>query len=71
MKTSSTSILGEKSRGLLRDLAFLSEDFILLAQACEFLADILLRVTSSEVAARSVSPASRFFPASRKSFDQR
>src|ERR1700724_267690 len=27
--------------------------------------------TSSEVAARAVSPASRFFPASRKSFDQR
>src|SRR5208283_694271 len=43
MKTSSTSLLGEKSRGLLQDLAFLSEDFILLAQACELLADILLR----------------------------
>src|SRR5208282_371402 len=28
-------------------------------------------LTSSEVAARAVSPASRFFPASRKSFDQR
>src|SRR4029077_19500261 len=27
--------------------------------------------TSPEVAARAVSPASRFFPASRKSFDQR
>src|ERR1700730_245486 len=27
--------------------------------------------TSSEVAARAVSPASRFLPASRKSFDQR
>ena len=27
--------------------------------------------TSSEVAARTVSPASRFFPASRNSFDQR
>ena len=28
-------------------------------------------LTSSDVAARAVSPASRFFPASRKSFDQR
>ena len=28
-------------------------------------------LTSSEVAARAVSPASRFLPASRKSFDQR
>src|SRR5712671_1038064 len=28
-------------------------------------------LTSSDVAARVVSPASRFFPASRKSFDQR
>ena len=27
--------------------------------------------TSSDVAARAVSPARRFFPASRKSFDQR
>jgi catechol 2,3-dioxygenase-like lactoylglutathione lyase family enzyme len=40
--------------------------------------DLLQRVashrrslTSSEVAARAVSPTSRFFPASRKSFDQR
>src|SRR3954463_7671917 len=28
-------------------------------------------LTSSDVAARAVSPASRFFPASRKSFDHR
>ena len=28
-------------------------------------------LTSSDVAARAVSPANRFFPASRKSFDQR
>src|SRR5208337_3778757 len=43
MKTSSTSLLGEKSRGLLQDLAFLSEDFTLLAQTCKFLTNILLR----------------------------
>src|ERR1019366_1279606 len=43
MKTSSTSLLGEKSRGLLQDLAFLPKDFILLAQACKLLGDILMR----------------------------
>jgi hypothetical protein len=32
-----------KSRGLLQDLAFLSKDLILLAQAGELLADILMR----------------------------
>jgi hypothetical protein len=35
----------------------------------EFIAPQIL--TSSEVAARAVSPARRFLPASRKSFDQR
>ena len=43
MKTSPTSLLGEKSRSLLQDVAFLPEDLILLAQACELLGNILMR----------------------------
>jgi hypothetical protein len=43
MKISSTSLLGEKSRGLLQDLAFLPKDLILLAQARELLGDILMQ----------------------------
>jgi hypothetical protein len=43
MKISSTSLLGEKSRGLLQDLAFLPKDLILLAQARDLLGDILMR----------------------------
>src|SRR5208337_3651203 len=43
MKISSTSLLGEKSGGLLQDLAFLSKELILLAQAGELLANILMR----------------------------
>src|SRR5579883_1027393 len=43
MKISSTSLLGEKSRGLLQDLALLPKNLILLAQASEFLGGILMR----------------------------
>jgi hypothetical protein len=43
MKISSTSLLGEKSRGLLQDLAFLPKDLILLAQARALLGDILMQ----------------------------
>jgi hypothetical protein len=43
MKISSTSLLGEKSGGLLQDLTFLSKDLILLTQAGELLANILMR----------------------------
>jgi hypothetical protein len=43
MKTSSTSLLGEKSRRLLQDLALLPKDLILLAQASELLGGILMR----------------------------
>jgi hypothetical protein len=53
MKTSSAALLGEKSLGLLQDLAFLSKDLILLAQACELLADILMRTSSKSACACS------------------
>jgi hypothetical protein len=43
MKTSWTSLLDEKSRVLLQNLAFLSKDLILLAQASKLLADIIMR----------------------------
>src|SRR6202043_54092 len=53
---------------------FLSRRFSRVSSATtSFRADASRRrsLTSSEVAARAVSPASRFLPASRKSFDQR
>jgi len=45
-------LLGEKSRGFFKISRFLSKDFILLAQARELLADILLR-SSSKSACRA------------------
>ena len=53
---------------------FLSRRFSRVSSATtSFRADASRRrsLTSSEVAARAVSPASRFLPASRNSFDQR
>src|ERR1700756_4105991 len=53
---------------------FLSRRFSSVSSATtSFRADASRRrsLTSSEVAARAVSPASRFLPASRKSFDHR
>jgi hypothetical protein len=55
-------------------MLFLSRRFSRISSATtSFSADASRRrsLTSSEVAARAVSPASRFLPASRKSFDQR
>jgi hypothetical protein len=43
MKTSSTSLLGEKSRGLLQNLALLPKNLTLLAHAGEFLGNILMQ----------------------------
>src|SRR5579883_1083255 len=43
MKTSSTSLLGEKSRGLLQNLAPLPKNLILLAQTGKLLGGILMR----------------------------
>jgi hypothetical protein len=43
MKTSSTSLLGEKSRGLLQNLALLPKNRILLAHAGELLGNILMQ----------------------------
>src|ERR1700730_5054440 len=42
-ETSSTSLLGEKSRGLLQNFAFLTKNLILLAHPRELLGDILMR----------------------------
>ena len=53
---------------------FLSRRFSSVSSATTSFSALASRrrsLTSSEVAARAVSPASRFFPASRKSFDQR
>jgi hypothetical protein len=36
-------LLGEKSRGLLQDLALLPKDLVLLAQPRELLGDVLMR----------------------------
>jgi hypothetical protein len=47
MKISSTSLLGEKSRGLLQDLAFLPENLILLAQPRKLLGDIPMSPTAT------------------------
>jgi hypothetical protein len=53
---------------------FLSKRFSSVSSATTSFSALASRrrsLTSSEVAARAVSPASRFFPASRNSFDQR
>src|SRR2546430_4663730 len=53
---------------------FLSRRFSRVSSATTSFSALASRrrsLTSSEVAARAVSPASRFFPASRKSFDLR
>src|ERR1700736_2866819 len=53
---------------------FLSRRFSIRTSASVSLswrASALSSLTSSEVASRAVSPASRFLPASRNSFDQR
>ena len=53
---------------------FLSRRFSRVRSAAASLSAVASRrrsLTSSEVAARAVSPARRFLPASRKSFDQR
>src|SRR3954467_3310118 len=53
---------------------FLSRRFSRVSSATTSFSALASRrrsLTSSEVAARAVSPASRFLPASRKSFDQR
>src|SRR5712671_3772854 len=53
---------------------FLSRRFSRVSSATTSFSALVSRrrsLTSSDVAAWAVSPASRFFPASRKSFDQR
>ncbi|MGO9235424.1 MAG: hypothetical protein ACLP4V_15650 [Methylocella sp.] len=62
MKISSTSLLNEKSRGLLQNLAYLTKDPIFLAQARELLGDIFMRTFDQiGLLALSPSPAQRRF----------
>jgi hypothetical protein len=62
MKTSSAFLLGEKSRGLLQDVAFLPKDLFLCSQACEVLGNILMRTLEQiGLPGRGSPPAQRRF----------